>query len=544
MKQMRFLDNVRTPEDWQRRALKAAEAECMEPKLKKWQSAGIVAVTAAAAVGMVVIPMFYGMKENNAPVESTAQEVYDRPAEVKDKDKYTDSSEDNEVVRKMNEMYGHTESVTVLECVRSEDTDDILLVGARRSYQTGNFLFCTTLPTDGDALSGSTELPKFGDLLVLGFDTLYGEDWLDADYTMVLNERDYVAVQNKGTVYCKGYAVVGKTEDEFFKGILSSSQAAAGATEYSIDDRVRKYVIGSYCNITHVKPDVKCSIIRNGEDTGLSANMMTTIFDEDYISGGAVSQLYIMKIENTEGGKLQASSCFDGVEKEWSVEIDGRQGAMGMKCETDIELLNVRMISDPVYENTAYLLINAIDTQRTGNIRGKLNIDLVFDDDMESINVADRRPDRIKSQHTEVTDTGYHMGIEPGCDVEVWHDTVNGHKGTQFVYTFELTGDIYAVNTEYDAQYPNRLRFTAGGKIYIAEAPEGYDISLHKTGSSAYGKITLKIMLAQDELTNEPKDDMIISFSTDDGSSGCKVVFTNEKTETYKGIRMTGLERY
>ena len=84
MKQMRFLDNVRTPEDWQRRALKTAEAEGLKPKLKKWQSAGIVAVTAAAVIGMAVMPMFYGMKENNAPVESTAQEVYDRPAEVKE----------------------------------------------------------------------------------------------------------------------------------------------------------------------------------------------------------------------------------------------------------------------------------------------------------------------------------------------------------------------------------------------------------------------------------------------------------------------------
>ncbi len=554
MKQMGFLDNVRTPEDWQRRALKAAEADGLKPKLKKWQSAGIVAVTAAAVIGMAVMPMFYGMKENNAPVESTAQEVYDRPAEVKEvkdvkvKDKYTDISEDNEGVRKMNGMYGHTESVTVLECVRSEDTDDILLVGARRSYQTGNFLFCTTLPTDGDALSGSTELPKFGDQLVLGFDTLYGEDWLDADYTMVLDERDYVAVQNKGTLYCKGYAVVGKSDDEFFNGILSSSQAAAGATEYSIDDRVRKFVIGSYCNITHIKPKIKGGIKRSGEDTGLETHMMTTIFDEDFISGGVVSQLYLMRIEKTDGGKLSAVSTFDSLEKTCSLEIDGRKGSLKTKCDTDIDILNVRVVEDAVNENTAYLLINAVDKERTGDIRGNLKIDIVLDEVKEQEKVAPHEPVCIKTQHTEVEDGAYDFSVVPSEDVEVWHSTADGLKGTQFVYTFELTGDIYAdkgdINTEYDVQYPNRLRFTAGGKIYIADAPEGYDISLHKFGSSADGKITLKIMLAQDELTNEPKDDMIISFSTDDGSAGCKVVFTNEKTETYKGIRMTGLERY
>ena len=172
----------------------------------------------------------------------------------------------------------------------------------------------------------------------------------------------------------------------------------------------------------------------------------------------------------------------------------------------------------------------------------------MLDEVKEQEKVAPHEPVCIKTQHTEVEDGAYDFSVVPSEDVEVWHSTADGLKGTQFVYTFELTGDIYAdkgdINTEYDVQYPNRLRFTAGGKIYIADAPEDYDISLHKVGSSADGKITLKIMLAQDELTNEPKDDMVISFSTDDGSSGCKVVFTNEKTETYKGIRMTGLERY
>lgn len=54
MKQFRFLDNIKTPEDWKRRALEINETE--RPKLKGWQYGTVVAVAAVAAISAGILP--------------------------------------------------------------------------------------------------------------------------------------------------------------------------------------------------------------------------------------------------------------------------------------------------------------------------------------------------------------------------------------------------------------------------------------------------------------------------------------------------------
>ena len=535
MKQMKFLYNVKTPDDWQRRALKMAEAEGMKPKLKKWQSAGIVAVTAAAVIGMTVVPMLYGIKDNNAVVDNTSYKVREQPEAEKEKEEESEEEKRYKAVQKMKDMYGYVESVTVLECKKSEDTDTIMLVGARESYQLGNFLFGTLVMSANDVLTGNAELPKFGDKVVLGFETLHGEEWLDARFNVDLDGRNYQAVQNQGTMYCKGYTDLGKWDDEFFDGILCSAQAAAKVTEDTFNDKVKDYVRGSYSNITHIKPKIKGGIKRSGEDTGLETHMMTTIFDEDFISGGVVSQLYVMRIEKTDGGKLSAVSTFDSLKKTCSLEIDGRKGSLKTKCDTDIDILNVRMVEDAVNENTAYLLINAVDKERTGDIRGNLKIDIVLDEVKEQEKVTPHEPVCIKTQHTEAEDSAYDFSVVPSEDVEVWHSTADGLKGTQFVYTFDLsTKDGANING-----------FMAGGKNYVIDVQKGYEMTAMITENISGGKIRLKILLMQEEMTDVPNDGVVISFRKDgDNTSSCSVKFSNEESENEEGITMIGLESY
>ncbi|SEK52848.1 hypothetical protein [Ruminococcus albus] len=560
MKQMRFLDNVRTPEDWQRRALKAAEADAFKPKLKKWQSAGIVAATAVAVIGMVVVPLLNGYKGTDTSVEHTAAESSCEDSISEDislKDKRNDRSSGSSAVKsekdieeqakniadsveKMDEMYGLTESVTVLDCERLKDSDTIYLVAARQTYQFGNFVFCTELPLYGDVLTGNKELPEFGDMVVLGFDELNGEECLDTNVNMKVNGRKYFAVQPRGTLTCKGYTDLGRWTDGFFGDVLHSAQAAARVTEDTIDDTVKYLVRGTYKNIEQVKPDIESSISWNGKDTDLKGEIMTTIFDEAYVRGGATSQLYVVKIVKNDGSHLWADAYFDSVTKDCTLHIDRITGTLKTKCDTDIELLNARLVSDSTREDTVYLLINAIDTERTGNIRGKLEIEVVLNDETKR-DTQVSEDTVIQSAAAENGD--YDFTVEPCGDVVVRNIDDNGNERTQFLYTFELTAsekadfdEIKNVNFYEDYKTPEISSVEINSNYeYVVKSEDERVCYLCTANYEVYsgGKLLLMYGVEFNEKVSEPPDGMTFLFGKKNGDDvvwESRVEFTDSDT--------------
>ncbi len=560
MKQMRFLDNVRTPEDWQRKALKAAEAECMEPKLKKWQSAGIVAVTAAAVIGMALMPMFYGYSNSDVQIKHTSSDS--TPAKSRallpPEEEYDENPEKwaeyiKDAKAKMNDMYGYTETVNVLDCVKSEDDGTIFLACARESYQFGNHVLCTQLMADGDALSGSKELPKFGDKVVLGFDELLGEECLDMNFTMEVNGRKYLGVQPKGTLFCNGYADLGRWTDGFFGDILRTAQAAARVSDYTFDDTVKYLVRGTYKNINQVKPEVECSISYDKRDTEIKGEMMATLFDEAYVRGGATSQLYVMKIEKTDGGYLWAGSYFDRIEKTCSIGIGGRQYTLKTKCDTDIEILNVRAVADSTKANTAYLLINVIDTERTGNIRGKLKIDVVPTNLKGSdINVIEN----TVIQMTAAENGDYDFTVEPFGDVVVRKFDDNGNKRTLFLYTFELTAsknadfdEIKNIMFKEDSKKHETSSFVINSNDeYVIRCEDDRVKKLYIARDEEYsgGKLLLMYGVEFDETVSEPPDGITFSFGKKNGDEivwAGKAEFGGAETQKNTGSEVISIER-
>ena len=534
MKQMRFLDNVRTPESWQRRALKAAESEESKPKLRRWQSAGIVAAAAVMVVGIVGVPALLGHRGIDTPVDSAVQDIHEAAGEnreklEKDRQKYIEESE-----AAMKEKFARTESVTVLDCELNEEEGVINLAGARQSYQFGNYIMCVEIPAEGDALTGSRELPEFGDKVVLGFDEIIGEDCVDANISLKINGRDYLGVQMKGLGKSKGYADLGRWDDALFGDIVRSAQAAARVSEDTFDDTVKRYVRGTYDNITNVKPDLSCGIKRGSAAAGLEISMMTTLFDDAYERGAATSQLYVMKIEKTNGEYLWADAGFDSVERTCSLTIDDIDGTLDISGDTEIDILNVRTAADDEKENVAYLLINAVDAERTGNIRGALNFDLVLNDVKESVDGA---KENTVIQNAYVENREFDFTVEAAHDVVIRQFDDGGNKSTTFLYTFELTapdgmdiGKAEDILITEPSKTPDMTLFRIGKNEYAVKAEGGEVKKLSVARLQTYGKDKLLMLLAvyREGLLDVSPENMTFRFGKKTGediSWECKAVF-------------------
>lgn len=402
MKKMRFMDNITTPARWKSEALDKALEE--KPKLKRWQTAGAAAAAAAIMVSLVLMPMLF--VRNPTPMSSPDSDPPELMSSSENKSAVYEEDTPLNIVDKMHKKFDYIERVTVLDFEYLENIDGgvIRLVAVRETALTSNKLLCT------DIISGYEDLTEdgphkleFGDSLLLGFNGIddggYTGDYLvnssremELSVGWTINGTEYSARQPKGTLYCSGYAYVGTTYNSTFShvfdvarivtGISDKQYLSAGNLYYDYNEETAKLVRSHYTHIGPILPIVYSKI--NNSKRFFVSDKGTIIFDDRYTVDGAVSQLAVMIIsEQTAEGRHKD---IEKTEIEWDKEsgecklhIDGRTCNVIVDSYTDIEVLDMKFFN-PKDMGSAYLVMNFIDAEHTGNVRRDVTVTLDFED--------------------------------------------------------------------------------------------------------------------------------------------------------------------
>ena len=220
MKQMRFLDNVRTPDAWKQEALSRAAEEHGRPQLKRWHITGIAAVTAVLMVSIGLIPALFGDRAVNTRIgmeDSTAEEEV---TGAQDTTILSDMKAHQEIIDRVTADYDVVETVTVLDGERMPD-GSILIAAAREKYKMGNGILCINVPKIHEPYSEkAADVPSFGDRVCVGFKRVRGADLVEIEVKNTINGREYTAKQATGAADADFYMPFGKWTDELFDNLF------------------------------------------------------------------------------------------------------------------------------------------------------------------------------------------------------------------------------------------------------------------------------------------------------------------------------------
>ncbi|MBQ8966060.1 hypothetical protein [Ruminococcus sp.] len=493
MKQMGFLDNVTTPQRWKQDALERAESLENKPRLKRWQSIGVVAATAAVMVSVGIMPAVFGKKASvgdNAPAVSAA---YDENNAVR---RIAPAADKDTVAARLEEMkaqYDYVETVTVIDSseIFHDGRKITQLVAARQIYKMGNRLFCINIPEDStDHTEGGQKQMHFGDKIALGFMYTAPENIRSADVTMNINGREYTANEAIDNTEAKGYALLGGTDDDYFLDVLRSAEAVTGLAEGEYNDECQYITASNYICKMAISPDLSCMTL--GDDGRFKTEALLNLFD-DRLTGIDISQYIVIKLTDTKEDAIP-------VGKNWYISDTGEvhlgemTGSLLVESDRPVEILGQKLVPSAEDKNTAYLVINMTDAENTGSLRGKLNITINMDGGEKARNdaayigiAADKAGQSVKN-----TVRGSNFVVKPHSVVR----TIQRADGIWLAgYDLELITDIAVKGTpvaELDRK-TNRLTVSGLGKdIYITTGkdpelflPERPEDSIVKTKDGA-----------------------------------------------------------
>ncbi|WP_295156695.1 hypothetical protein [uncultured Ruminococcus sp.] len=541
MKNMRFLDNVKTPEAWKQEALSRAAEENGRPQLKRWQITGIAAVTAMAVLSIGVIPALYGDRavdtkigsENSSKVTS---EVTDAEDDILPTIEEEDIIDRQPLIDNLKKNYDYIETFTVLDSQMLDD-GTLLLAGAREKYKMGNGMLCIRVPKEHEPYSDiKTEAPAFGDRVCVGFRRVRGEGLVEIPTKLTVNGREYTAKQATDAVYADLYMPLGKTDDSLFGNVLKSACAATGQTADEPGRNTKDLVRCYYSNAERVKPgyDNNCKFISDR----LMMTGLNTLFDERYTKDGKPSQLFVTAMVNMGYGEIGAEVTEkDGV---YTLKLGKHTGTLDIACSTEVDILNVETVPDRDNPDTAYLLVNLADKAGTGNIRGMVSFDITMEDGASTKSIIE-------------TNTTPSVALDDDLDFEDFEinayrmtsptvDKTESEEDKYYKFAFVLTpkggADLSELSYSEDPDLPDRVELDIPGldkyTVTAQCAREDAELVVTDTEPQANGDYLMEMMLRYE---GDEREVLPASFTFGKGemSEQVEITFSEETVSVRNG---------
>ena len=436
MKQREPFDKIKTPESWKKQALERVLETEKAPVLNRWQMKGIAAVTAVLVMSLIAMPLLYSRepvkykpaeKEESSAVQTAADT--DEVPEIKIMTKEeTVEAEKQKLMDDMRTECDYVEAATVIDFEKMSD-GTTRIFALREPHKAGNGVLCVSISADAD-----TSMIRFGEMVALGYKEYTADDTIEERIHMDINGRTFTAQECVGMADCDVCKDIGVSTDPIFTSVLASAEAAAKGREGDASEYKKRLVISNFGNGERVKPDTTAAIMQQGNE--IKSEVMTTLIDDTVVEKeGQPAQLYVVKIESI-GSEVSIFSV-EKTDEAYRLHLGDKEGTLFVTGRSKPEILNVDIVPDSNDLNSAYLLIDLIDEQHTGNLRGWLDIVISMENTGD-----DGQVEMVYSQPAErsiamIIDTELGYRVKAGDSIDVM-TVSNREMKTMFVCEFEL----------------------------------------------------------------------------------------------------------
>ncbi|MBP1534724.1 MAG: hypothetical protein IK999_11475 [Ruminococcus sp.] len=386
MKQFRFLDNVKTPDDWKRRALDIKEAE--KPKLRGWQYGTAVAAAAVVAISAGILPNV--IKKGgitNSPSSYIDEALTD--------DESVTEQVQNDLLAQLEQEYDEVVVGTVISSGETADGKMTIALAVRKIDYDGGSLGTMLEAVAVDNITKLGFGPD-GHKLVTGDKVAIGLEKMRNNIDIKLNTENGIQ-----TMYFNAFenlrefgaaAYLGDTDDTEFLSMLETAKAASnddysyitgnlflssklakGGTEQNDrENRTASIIMNNF--LSQPFGDLHCTGTSYEDDSVIisgKSRVITDLEDPEYFKDSmysSIPQLFVLDVTSKTGRIEDISLDWVNNEKTADIEmkIDGKSiyaQAVLSDTEAVYKFSRVRFVKDMDDSSKAYLLINAASTK-------------------------------------------------------------------------------------------------------------------------------------------------------------------------------------